>query len=59
MLMKMFSHAAYAVTRISVDSKTACMDMLTTLFTVPTWGTNLAGGYETRDKADIQLCVSF
>ena len=60
-LMKSFSHAAYALERINLDSETGFKEMLDVLYTIPKMknGINRAGGYEGRDGGDIKLALTF
>ena len=58
-LMKSFSHAAYAITRLETGSATAVQDILKALFTMPIWVSNLAGGYNARTPDEIQLRLAF
>ena len=58
-LMKSFSHAPYAITRLETDSNTAVDDILLALFTIPLWVSNFAGGYNDRTPDEIQLRLTF
>ena len=58
-LMKSFSHAAYAITRLETGSVTAVEDILKALFTIPMWVSTFAGGYGARTPDEIQLRLAF
>ena len=59
-LMKSFSHAAYAITRLETDgSASAVEDILKALFTMPILVSNFAGGYNARTPDEIQLRLAF
>ena len=59
-LMKSFSHAAYAITRLETDgSTTAVQDILKALVTIPMWVENFAGGHNARTPDELQLRLAF